>query len=154
MRYDALILSDHVRRLLSRFTFPNQGRLKVEVDIPQTLPPLWGDATVIVRIFENLLNNALKFIPEKEGRICITAREKGAWVEVVVFNNGPPIEPETYARLFQKFSPGASEKRGYGLGLAFCRLAVEAHGGKIWAENLEEGVAFFFTLPTIDRADL
>ncbi|NBD35272.1 MAG: PAS domain-containing protein, partial [Chloroflexi bacterium] len=154
LRYDALILSDHVRRLLSRFAFPNQGRLKVAVDIPQTLQPLWGDDTVIVRIFENLLNNALKFIPEKEGRICITAREKGAWVEVVVFNNGPPIEPETYSRLFQKFSPGSSEKRGYGLGLAFCRLAVEAHGGKIWAENLEDGVAFFFTLPTVDAADL
>jgi two-component system, NtrC family, sensor histidine kinase KinB len=154
LRYDALILSEHVRRLLSRFTFPNQGRLKVEVNIPQTLQPLWGDATVIVRIFENILNNALKFIPEKEGCIRITAREKGPWVEVMVFNNGPPIEPETYARLFQKFSPGASEKRGYGLGLAFCRLAVEAHGGKIWAENLEEGVAFFFTLPTLDRVDL
>lgn len=154
LRYDALILSEHVRRLLTRFTFPNQGRLKMEVDIPQTLQPLWGDAAVIVRIFENILNNALKFLPEEDGHIRITAREKGPWVEVVVFNNGPPIELETYSRLFQKFSPGSSEKRGYGLGLAFCRLAVEAHGGKIWAENLEEGVAFFFTLPTIDRAEL
>ncbi|MFP4396203.1 MAG: GAF domain-containing protein [Anaerolineales bacterium] len=154
LRYDALILSEHVRRLLSRFTFSNQERLKVAVDIPQTLPPLWGDVAVIVRVFENILNNALKFLPKEDGRIHITAREKGSWVEVMIANNGPPIEPETYARLFQKFSPGASEKRGYGLGLAFCRLAVEAHGGKIWAENLEEGVAFFFTLPTIDRVDL
>ncbi len=154
LRYDALILSEHVRHLLTRFTFPNQSRLKVEVDIPPMLAPLWGDAAVIVRIFENILNNALKFIPEQEGCIRITAREKGPWIEVMIFNNGPPIATETYSRLFQKFSPGSSEKRGYGLGLAFCRLAVEAHGGKVWAENLEEGVAFFFTLPTIDRAEL
>ena len=126
----------------------------MDVDIPRTLQPLWGDAAVIVRIFENILNNALKFVPEENGRICITARQKVAWIEVVIFNNGPPIEPETYSRLFQKFSPGSSEQRGYGLGLAFCRLAVEAHGGKIWAENLEGGVAFFFTLPTIDQGDM
>lgn len=70
------------------------------------------------------------------------------WVCVSIHDDGPGIPPELRGLLFQKFTTGSSPRRGSGLGLAFCRLAVEAHHGRIWVESVEgEGTTFLFTLP-------
>lgn len=70
------------------------------------------------------------------------------WVCVSIHDNGPGIPPELRGLLFEKFTTGSSPRRGSGLGLAFCRLAVEAHHGRIWVESIEgEGTTFLFTLP-------
>jgi signal transduction histidine kinase len=125
--------------------------VELVVDIPETMPPLWVDPLVFIRILQNLIGNALKFLPDTGGRIQITAAPSTQWATVVVHNNGPAIDADMVDRLFDKFVTGDGERRGYGLGLAFCRLAVEAHGGEIWAENdPDDGVSFNFTLPLYD----
>ncbi len=140
---------------LTRFLEPVEKIVRVstrefsfEVDFPADLPPVDVEAEIIERVFQNLVDNALKFIAGSPARLRIAARAGDGVVQVEVFNTGKPIPPDTQTWLFEKFRPGKSGARGYGLGLAFCRLAVEAHGGKIWVENQPDGVSFYFTLPT------
>lgn len=124
--------------------------LQVKVDLAPSLPQLWGDRNLTKRIIQNLVGNSIKFTPS-QGTIRLTAtqaRHDPDWIEISIGNNGPTIEPELKNRLFQKFVTGSHEARGSGLGLAFCKLAVEAHGGRIEVES-EEGqeTTFHFTLP-------
>ncbi|MBN1979761.1 MAG: PAS domain-containing sensor histidine kinase [Anaerolineae bacterium] len=128
--------------------------LRLESDLPPDLPPAWADVGLIGRVLQNLIGNAVKFTPPG-GLLKVTVsqndeeQEAGApCLLVSVIDSGPGIPSELQAKLFQKFITGPREERGSGLGLAFCRLAVEAHGGRIWAESSpEEGTAFHFTLP-------
>jgi len=107
------------------------------------------DQDVVSRILTNLLNNALKFTgPEDEVKIII-ARQAAA-VRVSVTDHGPGIPADYREKIFEKFAQVAGEKRKYGtgLGLTFCKLAVEAHGGTIGVEsNAEAENTFWFTLP-------
>lgn len=122
--------------------------VRIELQIPDGLPPLWVDPAIAIRIIDNLFSNALKFAKTPDGLIRVTATRKDGWAELCVYNNGPHIPPDLQKNLFHKFVTGENERRGYGLGLAFCQLAVEAHGGRIWSENHPEGgVSFCFTLP-------
>ncbi|MBN2391423.1 MAG: GAF domain-containing sensor histidine kinase [Anaerolineae bacterium] len=154
LQQQALILADHVTEIISN-TFVSSRNINVDVDVPYTLPFLWVDSAAVTRVFENLFSNALKFVSKSgEGRIRVAAIQEGDWVQIEVYNNGPHIPPETQKRLFTKFVAGQYQGRGYGLGLAFCRLVVEAHGGKIWIRNQPEGgVSFYFTLPTWEDPD-
>lgn len=153
LQQQALILADHVAEIVKN-TFVSSESIAIDVDIPYTLPFLWVDAAAVTRVFENLFSNARKFIPKQGGRIRIAAVLEGKWVQIEVYNNGPHIPPETQKLLFTKFVAGQYQGRGYGLGLAFCRLVVEAHGGKIWIRNQPEGgVSFYFTLPTWEDPD-
>jgi signal transduction histidine kinase len=127
--------------------------LHLENDVPMELPPAMADGTLIGRVLENLIGNAIKFTPNG-GLIRVGAevqvREEESAPELVVsvFDDGPPIPPGLQGRLFERFATGRGEASGSGLGLAFCKLAVEAHGGRIWAESDHpEGVTFSFTLP-------
>ncbi len=148
LQQQALILTDHIAEIVKN-TFVTANNINLEIDIPYTLPFLWVDAAAVTRIFENLFSNALKFVPTSGGRIRVAATQENDWVQVEIYNNGPHIPPETQKLLFSKFVAGQYQGRGYGLGLAFCRLVVEAHGGKIWIRNQPEGgVSFYFTLPT------
>ncbi len=120
----------------------------LEVNAAPDLPPVLADRKAVERVLQNLMDNALKFTPLEKGLIRVSARQEGAWLHVEVYNNGFPIPATIMVNLFQKFNTTSYRGQGYGLGLAFCRLAVEAHGGKIWAENRPEGgVSFYFTLP-------
>jgi len=106
---------------------------------------------MIQRVVINLVENAIKYTPSK-GMISLGAEPGDGEVRVWIADNGPGI-PETYLQsIFEKFIrlPGNVRRQGYGLGLAFCRLAVTGHGGKIWAENIMGGGArFTFTLPVL-----
>ena len=126
---------------------PDQARLDNEV--PDDLPPAWADPRLLRRVLQNLLDNALRFTPP-QGRVRLRARADGpAAVRVEVSDTGPGVAPDVRERLFQKFARGDHGRRGFGLGLAFCRLAVEAHGGRIGAESVpDQGATFWFTLPT------
>ena len=80
----------------------------------------------------------------------------GARVQVTVSDSGPGLPPEVRSNLFQKFVTGHHRERGSGLGLAYCRLAIEAHGGRIWASSEPgRGAVFNFTLPLgpVDTSD-
>jgi PAS domain S-box-containing protein len=128
-------------------TIALQKNLYLENAVSETHPPLWADPVLLRRVLQNLVGNAVKFTPQG-GRVSVAAdREPGA-LRVDVRDTGPGVPAEIHGRLFQKFVTGAQKERGNGLGLAFCRLAVEAHGGRINAASREGGGAVFsFTLP-------
>ena len=120
-------------------------------DAPADLPRVLGDRDVIQRVLVNLVDNALKFTP-KGGRVWLEAETGDGEVRVVVGDTGPGIPPEERARIFEKFTQlqgVVSSRRGAGLGLTFCRMAVEAHGGRIWIEDGPDGAGsrFIFALP-------
>jgi two-component system sensor histidine kinase KdpD len=104
---------------------------------------------MIRRVLINLLENAIKYT-RTGGRISVAARKTGEDLAVSVSDNGPGIPAGEQKAIFGKFARIHREghPKGLGLGLAFCRLAVEAHGGKIWVESEQgKGSTFFFTLP-------
>jgi PAS domain S-box-containing protein len=138
------------------------GRLHLESDVPSSLPSAWADAELIGRVLQNLVGNAIKFTPP-DGLIKITAwqdaKEKStqqgdgaSYLYVSVADSGSGIPPDLRNRLFQKFVVGEQEERGSGLGLAFCKLVVEAHSGHIWVESEPgKGATFTFTLPIASK---
>ncbi len=108
-----------------------------------------ADALKVSRILANLLDNAVKFTP-RGGEISITTSLVGEEVQICVRDTGPGVPAEYGEKIFERFSqvPGqVGRRRGSGLGLAFCKLAVEAQGGRIWVETPPEGGSeFIFTL--------
>ena len=121
--------------------------------LTQSLPAIYADEDMIRRVLINLLENATKFTP-MNGSITIGARPVGKWMKFWVADSGPGIPNEAKERIFDKFTRLNAERfpKGLGLGLAFCKLAVNAHGGKIWVESeLGEGSKFCFTLPLAEE---
>jgi len=125
-----------------------QKELRLLLNVPHELPPVQVDQALIARVLQNLIGNAIKFTPAG-GKITLSARQlEESRLEVRVQDTGPGIPPELKARLFGKFVTGNVEGRGSGLGLAFCKLALEAHGQSIRVESeLGAGTTFIFTLP-------
>ena len=124
-------------------------RHPVEVELGRDLPLVELDATLIERVLYNILENAGKYTPD--GTIVrLTAEVAGADLLVSISDGGPGIPKGQEEAIFEKFVRGARESAtpGVGLGLAISRAIVEAHRGKIWAENSPTGGArFCFTLP-------
>ncbi len=113
------------------------------------LPPVWVDVDMIRRVLINLLENASKFTPQ-EGTIDLGATLDGDWVQMWVQDNGPGIPFADQDRIFDKFVSLKEQEvhTGLGVGLAFCRLAVQGHGGEIWVDSRPgHGAKFFLTLP-------
>lgn len=141
-------LSEITRAVLARMRTGLRNH-RVELDIPEDLPLVPVDFIQIEQVFANLLSNSAKYSPPGT-RITIRARESGgAELLVEVENQGPPIKEEDLARIFDKFYrvTAADRVSGTGLGLSICKGIVEAHGGRIWAENTAGGLTFRFTLP-------
>lgn len=128
--------------------------LHLESDVPSDLPPVRVDARLIERVLQNLVGNACKFTPTG-GLVRVTARANASapsQILVSVSDTGPGIQPEIREHLFQKFVTGKQEGRGSGLGLAFCKMVLEAHGQRIWVESEPgQGATFFFTLPVASK---
>ncbi len=120
----------------------------LEIAVPEDLPLIPVDFVQIQQVFINLISNSLKYSPEGS-TIRVTAARRDPDVVVRVINQGPPVPEEHLARIFDKFYrvTAADRVTGTGLGLSICKGIVEAHGGRIWAENLPDGLAFSFTLP-------
>jgi PAS domain S-box-containing protein len=123
--------------------------LHLESRIPSQLPSLLGDRNLLQRVLLNLLDNAMKFTPPG-GKIRVEVDQPDAdTLLFAVSDTGPGIPPEHHGRIFERFTRlEREEARGTGLGLALCRLAVEAHGGHIWVESEPgQGATFKFVLP-------
>ena len=110
-----------------------------------------ADAELIARVFQNLLGNALKFTPD-DGRVTVSIEASAAAARVLVQDTGPGIPPEYRERIFEKFgqveNPANKQRYSTGLGLTFCKLAIEAHGGQVGVDSEEgSGSTFWFTLP-------
>jgi two-component system sensor histidine kinase KdpD len=122
----------------------------INQDVPDDLPLVFVDQVLMEQVLINLISNSLKFAPSKTP-IRLSAEVIDAVMQVSVSNQGPPIPVEYLEHIFEKFflMPAHNRQQGTGLGLSICKGIVEAHGGKIWAENIDGGVAFRFTLPTV-----
>jgi len=124
-------------------------KIKVQFDIPDHIPALAVNEEMIQRVLINLTENAIKFSPQ-EGSINLGARQSNSFVRIWVQDTGPGIPGENLQSIFDKYTRLHSQggPKGYGLGLAYCRLAVEGHGGKIWVENIPDGGSHFtFMIP-------
>lgn len=121
---------------------------------------IFADKSGISRVISNLINNSMKFLPSTGGFISITVKQMktamdnkiGNMVQVSITDNGSGIDNEILPKLFTKFV--TKSFHGIGLGLFISKSIVEAHGGKIWAENnrVGQGATFSFVLP-LDNTD-
>lgn len=119
--------------------------VSVQPDIPITIV----DIDMILRVVVNLIENAIKYTPDG-GNIHVKAIHDDDFIKIIISDSGPGIPTNMKNRVFDKFSRVKYQDapKGIGLGLAFCRLAVEAHGGTIWVESDgTNGSEFIFTLP-------
>ncbi len=105
-----------------------------------------------MQVLSNLIDNAIKFVPDCGGKIMVEVKDLGDEIGITLEDNGPGIEADDVNKVFNRFvqvgrqvGPG---KHGTGLGLAICKELVKLHGGRIWAENIPAGGArFCLTLP-------
>jgi signal transduction histidine kinase len=128
----------------------NSKDIQLQYQIPVDLPHAYADNDLIERVLQNLIGNALKFTP-LGGEVFVSAGIENSdenEIFVRVQDTGPGIPASVKDRLFQKFTTGKQIGSGSGLGLAFCKMVVEAHDGRIWAKSWpDEGATFTFTLP-------
>jgi two-component system, NtrC family, sensor histidine kinase KinB len=117
----------------------NEAQITIEQNLPEMLPRLNVDPDIVRRVLVNLLDNALRFSP-KGSKIVIEALECPDTVMLRIADSGPGIPEGERDHVFERFRQVKGNvvvrgSRGSGLGLTFCKLAVEAHGGRIWVER-------------------
>lgn len=133
-----------------------QHKVCVEVHTHGRIPDIHGDRSVLTRVLENLIMNAMTHSPPG-GVITVACENRPEGIEISVTDQGAGIPEEFRDKVFEKFArlelKGKGVNANRGLGLTFSRLAVEAHGGVIWAENVPAGGASFrMILPSVEEA--
>jgi signal transduction histidine kinase len=125
------------------------GQVALVTEIPAQLPAFSGDENKLSRTLVNLIANAIKFT--SAGTVTVSASSSDETMRFAVRDTGPGIPAEAFERIFEKFGQlDSHSKVGTGLGLAFCKLAVEAHGGAIQVESTPGlGSTFSFTIPLV-----
>jgi NtrC-family two-component system sensor histidine kinase KinB len=125
-------------------------KVQLQGELPASLPLILGNRNMLALTLENLVENAIKYSPPGE-TIHIRAQADHSTLRISVSDRGPGVPPGERERIFEKFYQVRRRRRrkGAGMGLYFCKLAVEAHGGKIWVEenSAGEGSTFVLTLP-------
>ncbi len=141
------ILTEIVGSVLVRMKHLAEEHL-IEVDVSENLPFMPVDYVQMEQVFTNLVSNSVKYAPEKSV-IRVRAFVDDESMHVVVSNQGPQVPQEHLERIFDKFFrlTDADRVTGTGLGLSICKGIIEAHGGRLWAENVPDGLAFNFTIP-------
>jgi len=141
---DCEILLEQVRTNFSLSIEDTKARITND-----PLPTVVGDGTQLAQLFQNLIDNALKFRKNGSPVIHVSAEQKGSEWQFSVADNGIGIEPQYNERIFLIFQRlhGVGEYSGTGIGLAVCKKIVERHGGRIWVESeYGKGTTFFFTI--------
>src|SRR5687767_200271 len=128
----------------------------VSVSVADDAPVFSGDKGLIKRVFSNLIQNAVTHSSHTV-HLELSARRAGQGVLFTVSDNGPGIPPEYHDLIFRKFGqvemPRSPRTRSSGLGLTFCKLVVERHGGRIWVKSTEgKGSSFYIELPSDPNA--
>jgi light-regulated signal transduction histidine kinase (bacteriophytochrome) len=116
------------------------------------LPAVMGNFEMLTKVLRHLIVNAVKFCGASSPHVHISCKRKGLEHVFSVQDNGPGVEPAFRERIFGVFKRlHGNEYPGVGLGLAFCKKAIEWHGGRIWVESTPgQGATFYFTLPPSD----
>jgi signal transduction histidine kinase len=125
-----------------------QKQLVLDASIPDDLPAARADPALFARVLDNLLDNAIKYTPSG-GHIAVSCRPEAAGLVVRVADSGPGIPASERERVFDKYEQLGGDRRrdsGAGLGLAFCRMAVQAQGGTIWVAPDDQGATFCVAL--------
>lgn len=147
--YEQIPLEEAVQEAVER----NRGKIEesgVQVTISSDLPVVYGERPRLIQLYQNLVDNAVKYIGESsDPRVEIGMDQKNGQPVLFVRDNGIGIKPEYQERIFELFEQLEPSKGGTGLGLAMVKRIVESHGGKIWVESKGpgQGSAFCFTLP-------
>ncbi len=130
---------------------------RISFKFDHELPVMNGyyDSTLIRRVVTNLLSNAIKFTPN-EGSVRVVAQQTGEELKVSVSDTGIGIPEAMHEEIFKKYSQSelSENQRPYssGIGLAFCKVAVEVHGGSIGVKSkVKEGSEFYFTIPQVKK---
>ncbi len=122
-----------------------------QIRIDPIMATVYGNDIMLMQVFQNLLENAIKFcFKERSPIVQIESISKGEFLEIAVKDNGIGIDPEYYEQAFEVFHRlnSLEEFQGTGVGLSICKKIVNRHGGKIWPESKKgQGSTFFFTLP-------
>jgi signal transduction histidine kinase len=158
LEHRELIAADLVSQALQQVTpLAKDKEISLKRSISAKLPPFQGDEEKLRRTLVNLIGNAIKFT-SRGGTITVSARPAKGEPALLfaVKDTGEGIPPEAFERIFEKFGQVESRKAGRmmstGLGLTFCKMVAEAHGGRIWVESeLGKGSTFFFTIPTAEQ---
>lgn len=152
LKYQPLRIATLIQTVCEPFELaarPDQPHMRRQV--AEELPILWGDRGLLERVLTNLLTNSFKYTPST-GEIFITARltDDGRAIELAVGDSGQGIAPNAQPHIFERFYQAnpSDWRQGAGLGLYFCRIAVEAHGGTIgFTSTLGVGSIFKVVLP-------
>ena len=133
-----------------------QMELKIH-EPPAEVNGIWLDSSMIRRVLVNLVGNAIKYTPDRGHVSLTTSISKGSQLHFAVSDDGPGISKSDQAHIFQKFSriDHTSSTPGVGLGLAFCKLATEAHRGTISVDSEgipDQGTTFHVYLPIVEEA--
>lgn len=146
LRLSQVNILDLAKRVSETVLHPHRQSIQFELVLPDSLPAISADRDRLERVLANLLDNAVKHSPN-QGLITITVQSFADGVQLSVTDAGPGIPEEERTRIFERFSQVAGEKkkrRGFGLGLSFSKLTLEAHGGSIWVEPGADGAGSRF----------
>jgi len=143
------LLAELVHEWAHRF---QQEQATAAVSVADDAPIFTADRNLIKRVFSNLIQNAVTHSSHPV-HLELSARRAGQGVLFTVSDNGPGIPPEYHEVIFRKFGqvemPRSPRTRSSGLGLTFCKLVVERHGGRIWVKSTEgKGSSFYIELPS------
>jgi signal transduction histidine kinase len=143
------VIMDYRNNLVDAIRTENAKKEKVRIKYEPKKLMVKGDRQRIQQVMSNLINNALRFT--KEGAIIVKTQVIDGFAQITVKDTGSGIDPEIMPRLFQKFA--TKSEKGTGLGLYISNSIIQAHGGKMWAENNADGkgATFTFTLPIEKR---
>jgi len=116
------------------------------------LPAVTGDFEILTKVLHHLIRNAIEYCGTPSPRVHISCRRADLECVCSVQDNGPGIDPAFQGRIFKVFKRlHGSEHPGNGLGLAFCKRAIEGHGGRMWVESAPgAGSTFYFTVAPAD----
>ena len=130
---------------------PRIAARQVRVEVASPLPAIRGQALKLRHVVENLIGNAIRFVPAGTGTIAVSATRENGAVILAVRDNGVGIPPEYHAEIFKMFrrAPNADgDEAGTGMGLAIVKRIVEGHGGEVWVDSAPgAGSVFRVRLP-------
>jgi len=139
-----------VEEVISGLVVPQNIHITVE----NKLPVVFSEKTYMIQIFQNLINNAVKYIDKLQGYVKVGCAEEGDFWKFYVSDNGPGIEEKYFKRIFNIFQTlnRRDEVESTGIGLSVVKKIVELNGGSVWIESVVgQGSSFYFTLPKIRK---